>query len=263
MDVLFASVVWWPCGCIDSVSFSIESVKFPLHHEFMSSNCIQMYNVNSKTIHTACSPKTSSRVSEDQVLLADWLPSLFQFQFSTRLSPKLYDSQTLHIEKIDQSPSTIFQLWSFLHLSFVFIIIIHSIHDMSDMFCLVKPQISMFTRTSPMLCQLTWTSPWEWFWATAPPKCQRHQSLTSRFDVEASSGAKNESSLGEKDGEGRGYWGMKQNHGGDGIFFGEFANLLCACVLLSWWFSLDWSRLLITVYQTVLVVFFCYCSVAP
>lgn len=88
VDVLFASVVWWPCGCIDSVSFSIESVKFPLHHEFMSSNCIQMYNLNSKTIHTACSPKTSSRVSEDQVLLADWLPSLFQFQFSTRPSPK-------------------------------------------------------------------------------------------------------------------------------------------------------------------------------
>lgn len=90
VDVLFASVVWWPCGCIDSVSFSIESVKFPLHHEFMSSNCIQMYNVNSKTIHTAYSPKTSSRVSEDQVLLADWLPSLFQFQFSTRLSPKAF-----------------------------------------------------------------------------------------------------------------------------------------------------------------------------
>lgn len=63
---------------------------------------------------------------------------------------------------------------------------------------------------------------------------------TSRFDVEASSGAKNESSLGEKDGEGRGYWGMKQNHGAGGVFFGEFANLLCVCVCPAFLGDLPW-----------------------
>lgn len=149
-------------------------------------------------IHTACSPKTSSRVSEDQVLLADWLPSLFQFQFSTRLSPKA--SWLPNHSHWKDRPISISN-FSTLKL-FALVIHIHNHHSFNSWYvwyvlsCKASNLHVHLDITDALSTHLDITM--GIVLGNCSAQLPKASESTSRFDVEASSGAKNESSLGEK-----------------------------------------------------------------